>query len=504
MLADLLGGKGAGLAYMTTRLDLPVPPGFTITTEAARVAAKDGRLAPDLRAQIRHHLDRLGEQVRDESGRPLLVSVRSGAPVSMPGMLDTVLNVGLDEATVPALAAATGDEAFAWDCYLRFLRSWTSTVLGLPADQVGENSADAPAAHRANEIRERVEQVGGAAIPDTLAQQVEAAVEAVLCSWHSPRARAYRAKEGIAEDLGTAVNVQAMVFGNRDRRSGTGVAFSRNPTSGAGEPYGDFLAKAQGEDVVDGSQHPLPLAEMAPQFSTQHAQLGAILRRLEVTQRDLVEVEFTIEHDKLWILQYRVGKRSAAAAVRIAVDLVDDPEIRLSRSEALARVSERDLELARPNAVADTDAPLLGRGIGVTPGVAVGRAYFDAQRCADAVDRGEEVILVRPETAPEDVQGMALASGLLTSRGGRVSHAALIARAWGKVAICGVEDLAIAADHLRTSCGVFVAEGDLITLDGETGSVYVGAVQVREADVPQELATILAWRENNPTETCRA
>lgn len=511
-LKDLLGGKGANLAEMTSVLDLPVPPGFTITTDACRDYMRTGwptALDGEMAAQVGKLEAAMGKTIGDPDD-PLLVSVRSGAKFSMPGMMDTVLNLGLNDESVVGLERQTGDRRFAGDSYRRFIQMYAKIVLDVPGEafdaafeEARERSGVAGDAEIPADVlfelivryKEIVREHSGREFPQNPSDQLRGAVEAVFLSWNSPRAIAYRRRERIADDLGTAVNVQAMVFGNRSNRSGTGVGFTRNPATGDAGAYGDFLVNAQGEDVVAGIRNTLPLAALADDFPEIHTELLGIFRRLELHYRDMLDTEFTIEEDKLWMLQTRVGKRTGAAALRIAVQLTEDPEIRLTRSEAVQRVTPQHLDQVLHPHFGDTDAKVLGVGLPASPGAAVGRAYFDANRCVEAVARGEKVVLVRQETSPEDIHGMAASQGVLTSRGGLVSHAAVVARGWGKPAVCGVESLDIGADSFVTADGTVIREGDVISIDGSTGNVFKGEVELSEGSHPAEFDTILAWAD---------
>ena len=509
---DLLGGKGANLAEMTSVLQLPVPPGFTITTDACR-SYLDGEWPSGLDDEVADHVGRLEATMGKRLGDPvdpLLVSVRSGARASMPGMMDTVLNLGLNDESVRALAVQTGDERFALDSYRRFIQMYGEVVLevdGSRFDAIFDAGREASGAASDAEIdattlasiveryQAAVREATGADFPQDPAGQLRGAIAAVFRSWTSPRARAYRTREHIPEDWGTAVNVQAMVFGNRDDRSGTGVGFTRNPATGEAGAYGDFLVNAQGEDVVAGIRVTQPIAEMREAFPQQYEELLAIFARLEQHYRDMLDTEFTIEQDKLWMLQTRVGKRTGAAALRIAVALTEDPTIGLSHAEAVRRVHPEHLDQVLHPYIQRTDAVVLAEGLPASPGAGVGHAYFDADRAADAADRGEPVILVRQETSPEDVHGMSVAEAVLTSRGGLVSHAAVVARGWGKPAVCGAESLDVGDDSFTTANGTVVHEGDVISVDGSTGVVYLGEVPLTEGDVPPELEQVLGWAD---------
>jgi pyruvate,orthophosphate dikinase len=510
-LKDLLGGKGANLAEMTSVLDLPVPPGFTISTDASRAYLVDGWPA-GLDDEVAAHIGRLEAQMGKRLGDatdPLLVSVRSGAKFSMPGMMDTVLDLGLNHESVKGLAQQT-DPRFAHDSYRRFIQMYGRVVLGVPGQEFDErfdairarsgagSDAEIPAEALADLVAEYehvVEVHTGRPFPQDPGEQLRGAIAAVFDSWNSPRAVAYRRREHISDDVGTAVNVQAMVFGNRDDRSGTGVAFTRNPATGEPGAYGDFLVNAQGEDVVAGIRTTLPLAAMSEIFPSIHDELLAIFGRLELHYRDMLDCEFTIEHDKLWMLQTRVGKRTGEAALRIAVALTRDEHIHLSPEEAVLRVTPEHLDQVLHPQLEATDAPLLATGLAASPGAAVGHAYFDADRCLDAASRGEKVVLVRQETSPEDVHGLAVSEGVLTSRGGLVSHAAVVARGWGKPAVCGAESLDVGDDRMTTSDGRVVAEGDVISIDGSKGRVYLGEMALVAGNVPAEFSLVLGWAD---------
>jgi pyruvate,orthophosphate dikinase len=511
-LKDLLGGKGANLAEMTSVLELPVPPGFTISTDACR-AYMAGGWPEGLDAEVSAHREalesRMGKKIGDPRD-PLLVSVRSGAKFSMPGMMDTVLNLGLNDESVKGLAEQTSDPRFANDSYRRFIQMYGKIVLEIDGglfDEVFEkhreksgapSDAEIPATVLGDIIEEYkaiVARETGSPFPQDPDDQLRGAIEAVFKSWDSPRANAYRRRERIPNDLGTAVNVQTMVFGNRDDRSGTGVGFTRNPATGEAGAYGDFLINAQGEDVVAGIRNTLPLAEMQQSFPSIYKELLAIYERLELHYRDMLDTEFTIDQDKLWMLQTRVGKRTGAAALKLAVAMTSDEKIKLTHAEAVQRVSPEHLDQVLHPQFEKTDAKVLGTGLAASPGAGVGQAYFDADRAAEAAEAGNKVILVRQETSPEDVHGMAASEAILTSRGGLVSHAAVVARGWGKPAVCGAESLQIGATSFTTADGTVVHEGDVISVDGSTGKVYEGEVALAEGAVPDEFATILGWAD---------
>ena len=491
-LKDLLGGKGANLAEMTSVLGLPVPHGFTISTDACR-AYMSGGWPAGLDAEVAEHLARLEERMGRRLGDPddpLLVSVRSGAKFSMPGMMDTVLNLGLNDRSVEGLAKQTSDERFAFDSYRRFVQMYGRIVLGVPGEELegplealkertGASDAELPAAALqglVEELKGVVERATGKPFPQEPIDQLRGAIEAVFASWNGARAVAYRLREHIPNDLGTAVNVQAMVFGNRDENSGTGVGFTRDPATGAKGAYGDFLINAQGEDVVAGIRNTEPLSALGSRFPSIYEALMEIFSKLEAHYRDMCDTEFTIEQGKLWMLQTRVGKRTGRAALRMAVDMVDDPAIALTHAEALQRTSAEHIEAVLHPQFAENSLPVLARGLAASPGAAVGAACFSADDAAVAAANGRRVILVRNETSPEDVHGMLAAEGILTARGGLVSHAAVVARGWGKPAVVGAESLRISAsDKLFRAGDTVVREGDVISIDGSEGTVVLGS-----------------------------
>ncbi|RBQ19970.1 pyruvate, phosphate dikinase [Spongiactinospora rosea] len=497
-LKDLLGGKGANLAEMTN-LGLPVPPGFTITTEACRGYLADGTLPAGLGDEIEAHLTELERRMGKRLGQaddPLLVSVRSGAKFSMPGMMETVLNIGLNDESVRGLAKqAGGNDRFAWDSYRRLIQMFGKTVLGIDGrfEQALEDlkgsrdDLDLTAAdfQRLVEIYKGiVRDATGRDFPADPREQMRMAVEAVFESWNAPRAILYRRQERIPADLGTAVNICTMVFGNRGMDSGTGVAFTRDPGSGQQGIYGDYLQNAQGEDVVAGIRNTVPLQDLATIDPASYDELLAIMEKLENHYRDLCDIEFTIERGKLWMLQTRVGKRTAAAAFRIAVQLADQGLIDLD--EAVTRCSGAQLaQLMFPRFDSNVKARKITTGMNASPGAAVGRAVFSSERAVELAARGEDVILVRRETNPEDLSGMIAANGILTSRGGKTSHAAVVARGMGKTCVCGAEELEIdvRAGRLTAPGGVVIEEGDVLSIDGTTGAVYLGEVPVVDSVV---------------------
>ena len=460
-LNRLLGGKGANLAVMANELRLPVPPGFTITTEACRLFLA-GDWPAGLDGEIRAHVDRLGERVGRRFGDgtdPLLVSVRSGAPASMPGMMDTILNLGLNASTARGLATATGDDDFAADCLRRFRQGYRDVI-------------------------------GGDAPGDPWLQ-LRAAIEAVFRSWNGERAVAYRRHEGISDDLGTAVTVQAMVFGNRGADSGTGVLFTRNPSTGEPTLYGDIMFGAQGEDVVAGSHDPQPLAALDDRLPQAAAELRRHAELLERHSADLCDIEFTIEEGRLWLLQVRIGKRSPRAALRMAIDMAEDASFPLTREEAVRRVATFLADPPREFFVDGERPAPLAIGLPASPGVASGEVVTSAEAAVAAAAAGRDVILVRSETSPEDVPGMARSAGVLTTRGGLVSHAAVVARGWGIPGVVGAAEVHLRGDAVEIG-GTVLQGGDRITIDGSTGEVFSGTLAGSTEIVP-EAATLLAW-----------
>ncbi|MFI6885603.1 pyruvate, phosphate dikinase [Streptosporangium canum] len=493
-LKDLLGGKGANLAEMTN-LGLPVPPGFTITTDACRRFLDDGTLPAGLEEEVSLHLAALEEQMGRRLGQaddPLLVSVRSGAKFSMPGMMDTVLNIGLNDESVHGLAKqAGGNERFAWDSYRRLIQMFGKTVQGIEAalfddalEEIKNGRDDLEL--EAADFQRLVETYKGVVraqtgqdFPADPHQQMRMAVKAVFDSWNAPRAILYRRQERIPADLGTAVNICSMVFGNCGMDSGTGVAFTRDPGSGHQGVYGDYLQNAQGEDVVAGIRNTMSLQELEGIDKPVYDELMQIMEKLENHYRDLCDIEFTVERGKLWMLQTRVGKRTAGAAFRIAVQLADQGLIDLD--EAVMRVTGAQLaQLMFPRFGKDADSTKITTGMNASPGAAVGKAVFSSERAVELAARGEAVILVRHETNPDDLAGMIAAQGVLTSRGGKTSHAAVVARGMGKTCVCGAEELEVSAKERRFTApgGVVVSEGDVISIDGSSGAVYLGEVPV--------------------------
>src|ERR1700704_5621555 len=494
-MKDLLGGKGANLAEMTSVLGLPVPGGFTITTDACRAYMAGGwPKGPD--AEISKHLAALEKKMGRNLGDPvdpLLVSVRSGAKFSMPGMMDTVLNLGLNDDSVEGLAKQTDDERFAYDSYRRFISMYGRIVLDIEGEVFdrlldtakewdGVTTDADVSAETLRRLCERYKDVvrreTGRAFPQDPMVQLKGAIEAVFRSWNGARAISYRVRERISHDLGTAVNVQSMVFGNRDDNSGTGVGFTRNAATGENKPYGDFLVNAQGEDVVAGIRVTEPLDAMANEFPENHQQLLSLMDTLQRHYRDMCDIEFTIEQRRLFLLQTRVGKRTAAAALRMAVEM--EGEGLIDKREAVLRVEPAQLDqMLHPQFDPKAAYTAITKGLNASPGAAVGKVYFTADSAETHHEAGEAVILVRPETSPDDLHGMIAAEGILTSRGGLVSHAAVVARGMGKPAVCGCPALKIdLAGRTFTAGDTTVREGDVISINGTTGEVVVGAVAV--------------------------
>ena len=515
---DLLGGKGAGLAEMT-RIGLPVPAGFTITTEACDYYFKRGRKYPkELRAEVAKHLAHLERLTKKKLGNatdPLLVSVRSGSARSMPGMMETILNLGLNEKSVEGLAKATNNDRFAWDAYRRFVQMYSTVVIGLSKEDLETRlrgmksrlgvkddtqvSADGWR-QLVGEYKAHFKQKTSKDFPEDPVEQLWGAIGAVFESWMGEKAVTYRRVEKITGLLGTAVNVVQMVFGNTGEDSGTGVCFTRDPSTGEKTFFGDFLLNAQGEDVVAGIRTPMHLSELKGKMPKVYQQLEKVREKLERHYRDMQDMEFTVEAGKLYMLQTRTGKRSPAATFRIAVDMVNEKLIKVE--EALERVKAEDIErLFYP--VLDPKLERtellhrkLAEGINAVPGAAVGKAVFTAHDAEEWASRGEKVILVRRETSPEDVGGMYVAQGILTATGGKTSHAAVVARGWGKCCIVGAESIDIEAEAKKMSVnGRAVKEGEWITLDGGDGSVYTGQIELVRPQPPKAYETLLKWAD---------
>lgn len=499
---DLLGGKGANLAEMT-RLGLPVPPGFTITTDACRAYLANGAVPEELAVQVTKAMREVEEELGRQLGAaadPLLVSVRSGAKFSMPGMMETVLNIGLNDVSVKGLAEVSGDERFAWDSYRRLIQMFGKTVLDVDGEHFS-HALDAKKAARGvkldyeldvaaltelvQEYKAIVKEHAGIDFPQDPRDQLDMATEAVFRSWNTERAHIYRRREKIPHDLGTAVNVCTMVFGNMGQTSGTGVCFTRDPSTGRAGVYGDYLVNAQGEDVVAGIRNTLSLADLEKLDKTSYDELRAAMRRLETHYRDLCDIEFTIERGKLWLLQTRVGKRTAAAAFRVATQLVEERLITMD--EALTRVTGDQLnQLMFPQFASSGERDLLTRAMPASPGAAVGYVAFDNAEAVARAQAGESVILVRRETNPDDLPGMVAAAGVLTARGGKTSHAAVVARGMGKTCVCGADALEVdaAAKTLRVAGREEVLTSEsVIAIDGQTGEVFLGEVPVVDSPV---------------------
>ncbi len=504
-MKDLLGGKGANLAEMT-KLGLPVPPGFTITTEACRAYLKESTVPETLATEVTRALrgveDQMGRHLGDPTD-PLLVSVRSGAKFSMPGMMETVLNIGLNDESVLGLAAVSGNERFAWDSYRRLIQMFGKTVLDIDGDLFSDALDDLKAERgvkgdtelTAEDLKGLVDTFKGIVkeqtgndFPQDPRTQMDMGIEAVFRSWNTERARIYRRRERIPHDLGTAVNICTMVFGNMGENSGTGVCFTRDPSSGHSGVYGDYLENAQGEDVVAGIRNTLALSDLERINKPVYDELRAIMRKLETHYRDMCDIEFTVERGKLWMLQTRVGKRTAAAAFRIATQLLGEKLI--TRDEALGRVTGDQLtQLMFPQFDAKADKELIARGMAASPGAAVGKIAFNNAQAVEAASEGVKTVLVRRETNPDDLPGMVAAEGVLTARGGKTSHAAVVARGMGKTCVCGAESLVIdeAAGTVTIGDLVLTAD-DTIAIDGQTGEIFRGEVPVTDSPVTTYLA----------------
>jgi len=508
-----LGGKGASLVKMVG-LGLPVPPGFILSTDVGRGYLRDGGLPGGVLADAERELrglERALERRLGDPDAPLLVSVRSGAPVSMPGMMDTILNVGLNDEVVEGLARDTGDDEFAWGSYERLLDSFATTVRGISAGVVEEALLDAPttglppgdaARERTKALLALIREEGGGDFPQEPRAQVEECVNAVFGSWNSPRAKAYRKFRGVDDSIGTACVVQSMVFGNRHGAapSGSGVAFSRDPSTGAPGSYGEILYDAQGEDVVSGVRDAEPLEALSARLPELGRQLEDVMVSLEREARDLIEVEFTIELGKLWVLQTRVAQRGGRAAVRIAVDMVDEGLI--AEADAAERVTDEQLDAARAPrfASAAPDEDVLARGLASSPGGAVGEAAFDAARAQAMADDGRKVVLVRPTTSPTDVQGFIASVAVVTGRGGRTSHAAVVARGMGRPAVCGIGDVTVIDGGRAARIGeVEMREGTQIAVDGDRGIVALTAPPLADPQDDTYVTRLNQWKATAQT-----
>jgi pyruvate, orthophosphate dikinase len=510
---ELLGGKGVGLAEMT-QFGVPVPAGFTITTEACRAYWAKGRRFPDgLEEEIAEHLAALEERTGKRFGDahdPLLVSVRSGAAVSMPGMMDTILNLGLNDEAAAGVASVTGNKRFAYDSYRRLIQMYGEVVDGIDAYRFEQALGDLKKQRGARQdvdldgddlaglvetFRELYRSEAGEGFPADAREQLSRAVRAVFESWDTPRAQVYRAAQGIPHDLGTAVNVVQMVFGNSGENSGTGVLFTRDPATGERGLYGEFLANAQGEDVVAGIRTPEPLEAMKKRMPAAFDELMETIQNLEEHYRDMQDIEFTVEDGKLYLLQTRSAKRTAAAALKAAVDMVDESLI--SREEAVARIDPRQLDqLLHPMLDPNAQYEVAAKGLNASPGAASGEVVFDADTAAERGKAGEKVILVRWETTPDDIHGLIEAAGILTAHGGMTSHAAVVARGMGKPCVAGCEDLTIDTRAKTAQIGGHeVSEGDVITIDGGTGRVIIGPVDLVPPQINEDFGTVLEWAD---------
>ena len=509
---DLLGGKGAGLATMTA-IGLPVPPGFTLSTEACRRYLAEGEVPVVLWDEVRDARKRLetstGRSLGATDGPPLLLSVRSGGKFSMPGMMDTVLNLGVNDDVVGALAEWSNNEHFAWDAYRRFVQTFGKVVLGADGHEferiltelraargvADDSSLTAQDLEQATRSFQQVIVELGLEIPEDPGEQLRAAITAVLSSWTNLRARRYRRIHNIDDDLGTACNVQMMVFGDLGDDSGTGVCFTRDPATGEAVSYGDYLPNAQGEDVVAGIRNTLPLDDLAKRHPHQHAQLVEVMQTLEKHYSDMCDIEFTIERETLWILQTRVGNRTAQAAVRIAVEMANEQLI--DRTTALLRVEPDSLDTMLHPRIADgIDVEPLAVGLDASPGAASGVAVFSADRAVEVKESGSDVVLVRWETNPDDIHGLEAARGVLTSHGGKTSHAAVVARGMGTAAVTGAAEVEVDEAARRFTVGdVTVSEGDTITIDGGTGRVFLGELPLVDPEPSPELEVLLGWAD---------
>lgn len=512
-MKDLLGGKGANLAEMTNA-GLPVPPGFTITTEACNDFFVNGEvLSGQLMGQVAQSISELEKKTEKKLGhpkKPLLVSVRSGAKFSMPGMMDTILNLGLNDQTTAGLAEQTGNPRFAYDSYRRFIQMFGDVVLGIEhykfehiimdvKEKRGVQLDPELEAHDWQEVidsfKKLIKKETKKEFPQDPMEQLEQSIHAVFSSWNNTRAKIYRKMNQIPDNLGTAVNVQAMVFGNTGAESGTGVCFTRNPSTGDQELYGEFLVNAQGEDVVAGIRTPQPIVELQDCMPDIYQQLVGICNQLELSYQDMQDIEFTIENRHLYILQTRSGKRTTQAAIKIAVDMAREGI--LSREEALMRIQPEQLDQMLHRRI-DPDASLetWAKGLPASPGAASGQIVFEADRAEAMAKQGEKVVLVRPETTPEDIHGILAAQGILTSRGGMTSHAAVVARGMGKACVCGCEQLKIdLRNKTVTTDEITLREGDLLSIDGGTGQVFIGEVPMIDPELSPEFQELLAWAD---------
>ncbi len=534
-MRELLGGKGANLAEMTS-LGLPVPQGFTITTEACTKYYDDGKtINPEIEAEIMEYVTKLEQLSGKKFGdieNPLLVSVRSGARASMPGMMDTILNLGLNESVVEILAAKSGNPRWAWDCYRRFIQMYSDVVMEVgkkyfeqlidemkerrgvtqDVDLTAEDLKELAGQFKA-EYRAKI----GMDFPTDPKEQLMGAIKAVFRSWDNPRANVYRRDNDIPYSWGTAVNVQMMAFGNMGDDCGTGVAFTRNPATGEKKLFGEFLTNAQGEDVVAGVRTPMPISQMAEKFPDAFAQFENVCSTLENHYHDMQDMEFTVENGKLYMLQTRNGKRTPAAALRIACDLVDEGQI--SEKQAVAMIDPRSLDtMLHPQFDGDVlkNTPVIGQALAASPGAASGKVVFSAEDAKEWAARGEKVVLVRLETSPEDIEGMKAAQGILTVRGGMTSHAAVVARGMGKCCVSGCSEIKMDEDAKKfTLAGRTFTEGDWLSLDGSTGKIYGDAIPTVDASISGEFGRVMGWADkyrrlkvrtnaDNPHDTAQA
>ena len=512
-MRELLGGKGANLAEMTN-IGLPVPQGFTITTEACTQYYEDGqKINDEIQAQIMEYIVKMEEITGKKFGdldNPLLVSVRSGARASMPGMMDTILNLGLNEQVVEVMAQKSNNPRWAWDCYRRFIQMYSDVVMEV-GKKYFEQLIDKMKEERgvtqdveltADDLKELAGQFKaeykakiGVDFPTDPKEQLMGAIKAVFRSWDNPRANVYRRDNDIPYSWGTAVNVQSMAFGNMGDDCGTGVAFTRNPATGEKKLFGEFLTNAQGEDVVAGVRTPMPIAEMAEKFPEAFAQFEGVCKTLEDHYRDMQDMEFTVEHGKLFMLQTRNGKRTPAAALKIACDLVDEGMI--DEKKAVAMIEPRSLDtLLHPQFDAEVlkKTPVIGSALAASPGAASGKIVFTAEDAKEWAARGEKVVLVRLETSPEDIEGMKAAQGILTVRGGMTSHAAVVARGMGTCCVSGCSAIVMDEENKQFQlAGKTFHEGDWLSLDGSTGKIYDGAIPTVDASIGGEFGRVMAW-----------
>ena len=511
-MKELLGGKGANLAEMSN-IGVPVPPGFTITTEVCKIFYENNKSYPEeIKAQVEEQLRKVEEKMGAKLGdkeNPLLVSIRSGAAVSMPGMMDSVLNLGMNDVSVLGLATKFGNERMAWDSYRRFIQMFGDVVLGIKLknfENILENMKETKGVKfdtdlTVDDLKElvteykKVYEKEGKSFPDDACEQLQMSIDAVFLSWNTPRAVSYRRINDIKGLIGTAVNVQAMVFGNSGEDSGTGVFFTRNPSTGASEFYGEFLMNAQGEDVVAGIRTPRPILELEKLLPEVYTQLIDIYKKVEAHYKDMQDMEFTIQDKKLYILQTRVGKRSAEAELKIAADMVEEGMI--DKKLALLRVDPNKLKhLLHPtlDKIGKEQAQIIAKGLPASPGAAVGQVVFSAEKALEWGEAGKDVILVRTETSPEDIEGMNAAKGVLTSRGGLTSHAAVVARGMGTCCIVGCEDISVNDSSFKTK-DMTIKEGDFITLNGSSGKIYLGKIPVIDPELSGNFAKIMEWAD---------